>query len=110
MWCLEDGLNYDDRSIFIEEKATVITWALINGLNKQQETVCTNTRTALLQCLKSILNFLESCRVNRPTFKIDFTDLLTIEQDNEHMLKLSKVDLNNARTFLWTMYSPLIND
>lgn len=108
LWSLEDGLSYEDRSIFIEEKATVVTWTLINAVKKQAK-VAVNIRVALLRCLKSILEFLETCRVNRPTFKIDFTQLITTVQDNEYMQKLNKVDLNNLRIFLWTVYSPLVN-
>lgn len=109
VWSLEDGLNYEDKSIFIEEKAIIVTWTLLNAANKSTQMIAENTRRALLGILAGILIFLEGCHINRPSFKTDFRKIMIKEQNNVLLKHLNKNDLYNLRMFLWTIYSPLLN-
>lgn len=110
LWSLEDGLSYEDKSIFIEEKAIVVTWTLINAANKPTDMIAKSTRKALLRVLKRILDFLEGCRVNRPTFKADFTQIIADEQNSASLKELNKNDLHNLRLFFWAVYGPLMHN
>lgn len=110
MWSLEDGLNYEDKSIFIEEKALIVTWTLINAASRQMPMVAQDTRKALLCILQAILQFLESCQINKPFFKTNFRKIMLKEQMSNGLMKLlNKNSLHNLRIFLWTIYGPILS-
>lgn len=110
LWSLEDGLNYDDKSIFIEEKALMVTNTLLNAIKTAASVMSKNTHTALWSILKAAMEFLEGYPINKPSFKADFRKILTKEQTNGTLMKaLSKNDFNTLRLFLWTVYSPLLS-
>lgn len=110
LWSLEHGLNYENKSIFIEEKALIVTWTLINAASKPTPMIAKNTRRALMCILKAILGYLESCQINQPAFKTDFRKIMIKEHMNNSLLKhLNKNDLHNLRIFFWTIYSPILS-
>lgn len=109
LWTLEDGLNYEDKSIFIEEQAVLVTWILINAASRPNHVIAKNTRRALLGILKTILDFLQRYHINRPSFKSDFRKLLMKEYATNGLIKqLNKNDFYNLHMFLWTIYNPIL--
>lgn len=109
LWPLEEGLSYEDKSIFIEEKALLVTSTLLNAVRTPTPMVSRFTCIALLYTLKAIVEFLENYPINQPNFKSDFKKFLIKEQMHGRFVKsLSKNDFNSLRIFFWTLYNPVL--
>lgn len=109
LWPLEEGLSYEDKSIFIEEKALLVTTTLLNAVRMPTPMISRFTCIALLYTLKAIAEFLETYPINQPTFKADFKKFMIKEQINGPFVKsLNKNDFNSLRIFFWTLYSPVL--
>lgn len=110
LWSLEEGLNYEDKSIFIEEKALMVSNVLVNAVNAAAPVMSDNMHEALLAILKAVVEFLEVYPINKATFKAHFKKMMTREQMNCSLVKsLNKNDFNSLRLFFWTIYSPILN-
>lgn len=109
LWPLDHGLNYEDKSIFIEEKALLITSTLLNVSIVPMPMIARFTFLQLLYTLRAISEYLETCTIALPTLKADFKRLMVRVQINGQFIKsLNKNDFNNLRIFFWTVYSPIL--
>ncbi|CAG9856965.1 unnamed protein product [Phyllotreta striolata] len=65
LWTLEDDLSYDDKSIFIEEHALLVTTRLLDSLLKNDSPMMLyKTKESVICVLKSTVKFLERVEVN----------------------------------------------
>lgn len=109
LWTVEEGLSYEDKSIFIEEKVLLVTTTLLDALRIPSPMISRVTCVAVLCTLQTIADFLESYPINQPNFKVDFTKFMIISLLNNRITKfLSKNDINNLRMFFRTLYSPIL--
>lgn len=80
LWKLEDGLNYDDLSIFVEEHTLLVATVIYNTLYQTLPSVVnTNVRIALLCIIKKVLDYLEKCPINKPDFEEELEKLIVKE-------------------------------
>lgn len=110
LWPLEDGLSYEDKSIFIEEKALLITTTLLNAARIPTHMISRFTCIAFISTLKAITEFLETYPINQPNFKTAFKAFLGRAYLNGQFTKsLNKNDFNSLRIFFWTLYNPILH-
>lgn len=109
LWSLEEGLSYEDKSIFIEEKTLLVTNALLNAVKILVPVISRRICAALVSVLKATIEFLEGYPINSPSFKTDFRKMMIKEQTSGQFIRfLSKTDSINFRIFFAIIYSPLI--
>lgn len=111
LWTLEEGLNYEDKSIFIEEKALLVTTELLDAIRNPNPVISRFPCLTLIHVLGVIIGFLETTVINQPNFKTDFKQLLQAQMNTSHFFKLlNQQDLSNIKILLWTLYSPIVSD
>ncbi|XP_050508206.1 thyroid adenoma-associated protein homolog isoform X1 [Diabrotica virgifera virgifera] len=65
LWTLEDGLSYEDKSIFIEEHTLLVTTMLLDALVKHSSPMMLyKTKVSVICALKSTVKFLERYEIN----------------------------------------------
>lgn len=110
LWTVEECLSYEDKSIFFEEQALLLTTILFNTSVPHISALARSTTLAMRYTLTKIAEYLENHRINCPDLKSGFRKLMVKEQTNGRFSKLvNEIDRNNLRLFFWTIYSPIIS-
>lgn len=109
LWSLKDGLNYEDRSVFLEEMALLATDALLNALRRPIEEMTPEIYLAMRQVLVKLAAFLEVCPVNKKEFKACFRKTMTGALGGDLAQTLGKDDFERLHMFFWTVYGPGLN-
>ncbi|XP_023011741.2 thyroid adenoma-associated protein homolog [Leptinotarsa decemlineata] len=108
LWTLEDGLRYEDRSIFIEEHALLVTTILLDSLSKYPSPMMlVKTKVSVICALKSTVKFLERYQINNNFmngFRIYLNDTILgyLTKHVEH------VDLYNVKWIIRYIYEPVL--
>ncbi|KAJ8947048.1 hypothetical protein NQ318_019941 [Aromia moschata] len=101
LWPLEDGLNYADNSIFIEEQTLIVTTVLLDSLLKNPSPMMLyKTKVSVICALKSTLSstFSSEFRVY-----LEETILGYLTKHVEH------VDLFSVKRIMRNIYEPVLN-
>lgn len=80
LWTLDNGLNYADRSIFIEEHTFVVASHLYDSLNQDHEPLFSAEARITCTCiLRRTLDYLEDQPIEQPNFMFLFENVLVKE-------------------------------
>lgn len=109
LWPLEDGLSYEDKSIFIEEHTLIVTTVLLDSLLKHPSPMMLyKTKLSVICALKSTVKFLERYVINDNfvnEFRVylDETILGYLKKQVEHS------DLFSVKKIIKKIYEPVLN-
>ncbi|XP_057665069.1 thyroid adenoma-associated protein homolog isoform X1 [Diorhabda carinulata] len=108
LWNLEDGLSYEDKSIFIEEHTLLITTILLDALTKYPSPMMLyKTKLSVICALKSAIKFLERFDVNTnflDEFRTYMNDTI-FEYLTKHVVHN---DLFSVKWVLKRIYDPVL--
>lgn len=73
LWTLDNGLSYDDYSIFLEEHLLLIATKVQNAIEHKELIPLTGNQKSyvLVQVIRKMIEFLELTDVGKPNFKND---------------------------------------
>nr|CAI5832494.1 unnamed protein product [Callosobruchus analis] len=109
LWTLEDGLNYEDRSVFIEEQTLLVTRRLADALLSHEcPMMLTKTKVPVICALKSMMNHLEQLDIGG-----DFTEQFRAYFDKTFLGYVSKhvrnSDIFSVKKILELVYAPALD-
>ncbi|KAJ8976953.1 hypothetical protein NQ317_010150 [Molorchus minor] len=109
LWRLEDGLNYDDRSIFLEEHTLMVTTVLLDSLLKNPSPMMLyKTKVSVICALKSTIKFLERVQINN-NFVNEFKEYLNETIVGYLTKHVEHSDLFFVKKIMRDIYAPVLN-
>ncbi|VEN58737.1 unnamed protein product [Callosobruchus maculatus] len=109
LWTLEDGLNYEDKSVFIEEQTLLVTRRLADALLIQESPMMLQkTKMTVICALKSMMKHLEQLDIGS-----DFTKHFRLYFDKTFLAFISKYvrhsDIFSVKKILELVYAPALD-
>ncbi|KAG5896481.1 hypothetical protein JTB14_005862 [Gonioctena quinquepunctata] len=109
LWSLEDGLSYEDKSIFIEEHTLIVTTVLLDSLLKNPSPMMLyKTKVSVICALKSTVKFLERFQINT-NFVNEFRIYLNDTILGYLMKHVEHSDLFSVKWIIKNIYGPVLN-
>lgn len=109
LWTLDEGLSYEDKSIFIEEQTLVVTTILLDSLLKHPSPMMLyKTKVSVICALKSTVKFLERFEINN-NFVNEFKNYLNDTILGYLSKHVEHSDLLSVKWIIKHLYSPVLN-